>query len=47
VKQENAVVLWMMAGLVIAAVALATALPWWLVPAGIFLLMLLSPLYIR
>jgi hypothetical protein len=46
-RQENAVVLWAVAAFAFAAVALAARLPWWAVPGGLFILMALSPLYIR
>jgi hypothetical protein len=47
VKQDNAVVLWIMLGVVISAAVLAAAQPWWLVPLGLFAAMLLSPLYVK
>jgi hypothetical protein len=47
VRQDNAVVLWIVFGVALSLVVLVAAQPWWLVPLGMFCLMLLSPFYVR
>jgi hypothetical protein len=46
-KQENAVVLWVVIGFGLALIVLDTSQPWWFVPAGMFAAIVLSPLYIK